>query len=230
VTLLFAAVLELVLAASASAEGSGVEEVIALEQAGQDAAALALAESLSQTPPASAVAHLEAARLGLKLGAPTPSIERHLQAARGLAPDNPRLRYLSAQVKEGQGDEAGARALYLEAVSLRSGYTEARTRLVAIGIRSQDWALAETQLKALLSAGERSVGRRLQLARVLEEAAKPAEAEAVLVKLHHEDSSNAAVTSALEDFYARHGRTKDLQALRRAEPAKKLRPLQPSRR
>jgi len=160
VTLLFAAVLELVLAASASAEGSGVEEVIALEQAGQDAAALALAESLSQTPPASAVAHLEAARLGLKLGAPTPSIERHLQAARGLAPDNPRLRYLSAQVKEGQGDEAGARALYLEAVSLRSGYTEARTRLVAIGIRSQDWALAETQLKALLSAGELSVGGR----------------------------------------------------------------------
>jgi predicted Zn-dependent protease len=227
---LFAAVLELVLAASASAEGSGVEEVIALEQAGQDAAALALAESLSQTPPASAVAHLEAARLGLKLGAPTPSIERHLQAARVLAPDNPRLRYLSAQVKEGQGDDAGARALYLEAVSLRSGYTEARTRLVAIGIRSKDWALAETQLKALLGAGERSVGRRLQLAKVLEEAAKPAEAEAVLLKLHHEDSSNITVTAALEDFYLRHGRTKDLQALRRAEPVKKLRPLQPSRR
>jgi predicted Zn-dependent protease len=226
---LFAAVLQLVWAASSSAAGSGVEEVIALEQAGQDAAALALAESLSQTPPSSAVAHLEAARLGLKMGVPTPSIEKHLQAARVLAPDNPRLRYLSAQVKEGQGDDAGARALYLEAVSLRSGYTEARTRLVAIGIRSKDWTLAEMQLKALLSAGESSVGRRLQLARVLENAGKTAEADAVLVRLHHEDTSNATVTSALEAFYLRQGRTKDAQALRVAEPAKKLRPLQPSR-
>jgi predicted Zn-dependent protease len=228
--MLFATVLNFVLAASASAAGSGVEEVIALEQAGQDAAALALAESLSQTPPASALPHLEAARLGLKLGAPTLSIEKHLQAARALAPDNPRLRYLSAQVKEGQGDDAGARALYLEAVALRSGYTEARTRLVAIGIRSKDWALAEAQLRALLAAGERSVGRRLQLARVLEDADKTADAEAVLVKLHHEDPSNATVTSALEDFYLRHGRTKDAQALRRGGTEKKLRPLQPSRR
>jgi predicted Zn-dependent protease len=226
---LFAAVLELVLAASPSAAGAGMEEVVALEQAGQDAAALARAEVLAQTPPASAVAHLEAARLGLKVGVPTPSIEKHLQAARALAPDNPRLHYLSAQVKEGQGDDAGARVLYLQAVSLRSGYAEARTRLVAIGIRSQDWALAESQLKALVAAGERSVGRRLQLARVLEDAGKLSEAEGVLVTLHHEDTSNAPVTAALEAFYLRHGRTKDAQALRVTEPAKKLRPLQPSR-
>jgi predicted Zn-dependent protease len=227
--MLLAALLELALAAAGSPAGSGVEEVQSLEQSGHDEAALALAESLSQGTPPSALTHLEAARLGLKLGAPTASIEKHLQAARVLAPDNPRLRYLAAQVKEGQGDDRGARALYQEAVSLRADYTEARTRLVAIGIRSKDWALAEAQLKALLASGERSVGRRLQLARVLEDDAKPAEAEAVLVKLHHEEPANATVTSALADFYVRHGRPKDAQAVRRAEPEKKLRPLQPSR-
>lgn len=227
--MLLAALLELALAAAGSPAGSGVEEVQSLEQSGHDEAALALAESLSQGTPPSALAHLEAARLGLKLGAPTASIEKHLQAARVLAPDNPRLRYLAAQVKEGQGDDRGARTLYQEAVSLRADYTEARTRLVAIGIRSKDWALAEAQLKALLASGERSVGRRLQLARVLEDHAKPAEAEAVLVKLHHEEPANATVTSALADFYVRHGRPKDAQAVRRAEPEKKLRPLQPSR-
>ncbi len=225
---MLAALLGLTLAAGSS-PGSGVEEVLSLEQAGQDKAALAMAEALSQRTPPSALAHLEAARLGLKLGAPTASIETHLQAARVLAPDNPRLRYLSAQVKEGQGDDQGARALYQEAVSLRADYTEARTRLVAIGIRSRDWALAETQLRALLASGERSVGRRLQLARVLEDDGKPAEAQAVLVKLHHEEPANATVTSALADFYVRHGRVKDAQAVRRVEPEKKLRPLQPSR-
>jgi predicted Zn-dependent protease len=227
---LFAALLELLLTTSGTAPGSGIEQVLALEQAGHSEEALARAETLSQQTPPSALAHLEAARLGLKLGVPTASVEKHLQAARLLAPDNPRARYLSAEVKEGQGDDAGARALYLQAVALRSTYTEARTRLVAIGIRSQDWALAEAQLKALVASGERSVGRRLQLARVLEDAAKPAEAEAVLVKLHHEDPTNAMVNSTLADFYVRHGRPKEAQALERTQPAKKLRPLQPSRR
>ena len=226
---MLAALLGLALAAAGSATGSGVEEVLSLEQAGQDAAALEMAESLSQKTPPSALAHLEAARLGLKLGAPTASVEKHLQIARVLAPDNPRLRYLSAQVKEGQGDDRGARALYQEAVSLRSDYTEARTRLVAIGIRSKDWALAEMQLRALLASGERSVGRRLQLGRVLEDGGKSAEAEAVLVKLHHDEPTNPTVTAALADFYGRHGRPRDAQAVRRAEPEKKLRPLQPSR-
>jgi predicted Zn-dependent protease len=226
---LSAALLGFVLAAPATAPRAGLEDVLALEQAGKDQAALALAEALSQRLPPSALYHLEAARLGLKVGAPTPAVEAHLSAARALAPDNPRQRYLSAQVKEGQGDDAGARALYLQAVSLRSDYTEARTRLVAIGIRSKDWALAETQLKALLGAGERSVGRRLQLARVLEDAGKTAEAETLLRKMHHDDAGNATVTAALEDYYLRHGRPQDAQALRKTEPDKKLRPLQPSR-
>ena len=227
---LFAALLKLVLTASGGASGSGVDAVLALEQAGSSEAALAKAEALSQQMPPSALAHLEAARLGLKLGAQTSAIEKHLQAARVLAPDNPRVPYLSAQVEEGRGDDAGARALYLAAVSLRHDYTEARTRLVAIGIRSKDWALAESQLKALLAAGERSVGRRLQLARVLEDASKPGEAEAVLVQLHQEDATNGTVTSTLADFYVRHGRPKEALALQRTQTTKKLRPLQPSRR
>lgn len=226
---LSAALLLFLWTSSGSAAGSGVEEVLALEQAGRDDAALAAAEALCKQPSSTALPHIEAARLGLKLGQPTATIEAHLLAARALGPNNPRVRYLQAQVKEGEGQDAEARALYLEAVALRSGYTEARTRLVAMGIRSKDWALAETQLRALLAAGESSVGRRLQLARVLEEASKTQEAEALLVKLHREEPANATVTSALADFYVRHDRAKEALALRRPPAVKKLRPLQPSR-
>jgi Flp pilus assembly protein TadD len=217
------------LLSAAAARGSGVEAVLALEQAGHDGAALEMAETLCRETPGSPLPHLEAARLGLKLGRDTAYIEAHLQAALRLAPDNPRIRYLSALVKEGQGDDVAARALYLEAVSLRSGYTEARTRLAAMATRHQDWAMAETQLKALIAAGNRAAGVRLQLARVLEEAQRPAAAEAVLVKLHREDRTNASVTAALSDFYLRHDRPNDSLAVLKAQPTKKLRPLQPSR-
>ena len=227
---LFPRLLALLLGVTGASPGSGVEPVLALEQAGQDDAALAMAETLSSNTPPSALPHLEAARLGLKLGRDTALIEKHLQAARALAPDNPRVRYLAALVKEGQGDDASARALYLEALHLRSGYTEARTRLAALATRSKDWALAETQLRALIAAGDSTAGRRLQLARVLEDASKLSAAEAVLVTLHREDRAQASVTEELADFYARHGRIKESLAVRRTESTKKLRPLQPSRR
>ncbi len=221
----------LLLAVSPSAPASqGVEAVLALEASGQDEKALALAEEQSRHTPPSALPHLEAARLALKLGKDTASMEAHLQAARALAPDNPRVRYLAALVKEGEADDGAARVLYLEAISLRSNYVEARSRLVALAIRVRDWVLAEEQLRALLASGERSVGRRLQLAKVLEGAGKSSQAEAVLVGLHHEEPTNAAVTSALADYYERHNRMKEALALRRAPAAKKLRPLQPSRR
>jgi len=221
----------LVLAAPAGATAaSGVEEVVALEQAGQDEAALAKAEELSQKVPPSALPHLEAARLALKLGHDSAGVERHLEVARTLAPDNPRVRYLMALAKETQGNDAAARALYLEAIALRASYTEARSRLAALAIRTRDWALAEVQLRMLVALGERSFGRRLQLAHVLEEAGKSSQAETVLVTLHREQPNNAAVTTALADFYERHDRMKEAVALRHAAAAKKLRPLQPSRR
>lgn len=218
------------LTALGSGPGSGVEPVLALEQAGHDEAALEMAQTLCQEAPGSPLPHLEAARLGLKLGRDTAFIDAHLKAAQRLGPDNPRVRYLSALVKEGQGDDAAARVLYLEAVSLRSGYTEARTRLAAMGMRRKDWALAETQLRALIAAGDHTAGRRMQLARVLEDASKLPAAEAVLLKLHREDRANASVTAALSDFYMRHDRMKESLALLSTQQTKKLRPLQPSRR
>lgn len=217
-----------VLAMSGSGAAAGVEQVLALEQAGRDEAALALSEQLAVQPPYSALPHLEAARLGLKLGRDTALIQGHLQAARDLAPNNPRVRYLGALVREGQGDDAGARVLYLEAVALRSSYAEARSRLVALGVRTRDWTLAEQQLRALIAGGDRSVGRRLQLARVQEDAHEFTEAEATLKALHRAEPHNAVVTSALADFYTRQGRTREATALRQ-EPSSKKRPLQPSR-
>lgn len=218
-----------VLAMAGDGPGSGVDPVLALEQAGHDEAALALAEQLASQSPPSHLAHLEAARLGLKLGRDAGAVEGHLQAARTLAPDNPRVYALGALLREGQGDDASARALYLRAVALRSGYTEARTRLVALGVRTRDWALAEEQLRALIAGGDRSVGRRLQLARVLEDAGRLGDAEATLRALHREEPHHSLVTGALADFYLRHDRAQEAVALRRP-PSKKLRPLQPSKR
>ncbi len=208
----------------------GVAAVLALEQSGHDEAALALAEELSRATPSSALPHLEAVRLGLKLGREPATLEPHLQAARALAPDNPRVRYLAGVLKEGEGDDAAARALYLEAISLRQSYSEARSRLLALAIRSRDWALAEAQLRALLVLGEHSVGKRLELARVLEEGGKLSQSETVLLALHYEEPANATVTAALADYYQRHNRMQEALALRRAAPEKKLRPLPPSRR
>jgi predicted Zn-dependent protease len=222
--------LTLWLLTSGSAQGSGVEPVLALEQAGHDEAALQMAETLCAQPPYSPLPHLEAARLGLKLGRDGTFVQKHLEAARALAPDNPRVRYLSAEVREAGGNDAAARALYLEAVGLRAGYTEARTRLVALGIRTKDWTLAEAQLRAILAAPSgRTVGRRLQLARVLEDGGKLPEAEVLLLKLHHEDPASATVTLALSDFYTRHDKLKKALALQHETQPKKLRPLQPSR-
>lgn len=208
----------------------GVAAVLTLEASGQDQAALALAEELSRRTPPSVLPHLEAVRLGLKLGREPATLEGHLQAARALAPDNPRVRYLAALLKEGEGDDAAARGLYLEAIALRHSYSEARARLLALAIRSRDWGLAEAQLRALLVLGEYSLGKRLQLARVLEEGGKLSQAETVLLALHYEEPANATVTAALADYYERHNRMQEALALRRAAPAKKLRPLQPSRR
>ncbi len=215
---------------SAPPASPDVAAVLALEQSGHDEAALALAEQLCLRTPPSALPQLEAARLGLKLGKDTATIDRHLQVARYLAPDNPRVRYLAALAKEGVGEDAAARLLYLEAIWLRNGYTEARTRLVALAIRTRDWTLAEAQLRDLAALGERSAGRRLQLAHVLEEQGKLSQAEAVLVQLHRDEPKNPAVTTALADYLERHNRLTEALALRRAPPEKKLRPLQPSRR
>ncbi len=227
----FAHTLGLLLAVASTAPAPpDVAPVLALEQSGHDEAALALAEQLCLRKPPSALPQLEAARLGLKLGKDTPTIEKHLQAARFLAPDNPRVRYLAALSKEGVGDDQAARLLYLEAIWLRAGYSEARARLVALAIRTRDWTLAEVQLRDLAALGERSVGRRLQLAHVLEEQGKLSQAESVLLQLHHDEPKNAAVTAALADYYERHNRMEEALALRRAPTEKKLRPLQPSRR
>jgi Flp pilus assembly protein TadD len=217
------------LAMSGDGTGTGVDAVLALELAGRDEAALAMAEQLCLQPPASALPHLEAARLGLKLGRDPASIENHLRRARELAPTNPRARYLEALVREGQGDDGRARVLYLEAVALRSSYGDARSRLVALGVRTRDWPLAEEQLRALVAAGDRTPGRRLQLARVQEDASKLVEAEATLRALHREQPHNDTTTAALADFYQRHGRTSEAAAVRRTTQPKKLRPLQPSR-
>ncbi len=121
--------LALLLGVTGDFSGSGVEPVLALEQAGQDEAALAMAEQPLPAASAPPLPHLEAARLGLKLGRETAFIETHLQAARALSAGQPAGPLPgSALVKEGQGDDARRGALYLEAAARCAAATPRRGR------------------------------------------------------------------------------------------------------
>jgi tetratricopeptide (TPR) repeat protein len=220
------------LAVAVVLSASPLDAIVAREQAGDDAGALALAESWAAADPRSPYGHLEAARLGLKLGQNLEAVDHHLRWAYALAPDNPRSLHLWGLLEEERGDIEGARAAQRRALALRSDYLEAHVRLAALAQRAKDWAEAERELRVLIAAGDRSVGTRLQLASVQEKGGHPSDAERTLTELHRAEPKNAVVTRALADLYQRTGRTKQAQALLKSldPPKRSLRPLAASRR
>jgi predicted Zn-dependent protease len=209
-----------------------LDQIVTREGAGDDAGALALAESWAAGDPRSPYGHLEAARLGLKLGTHLEVVDWHLRWAYALAPDNPRGLHLWGLLEEERGDIEGARAAQRRALVLRSDYADARRRLAALAQRVGDWTEAERELSQLISSGDGDTGTRLQLASAQEKSGQTAEAEQTLSALHRAQPKNAVVTRALADYYARTGRSKQATALLRSlEPQKRtLRPLSASRR
>jgi tetratricopeptide (TPR) repeat protein len=208
------------------------EEIAAFEGAGNDTGALAWAEWWSQTEPRSPYGHLEAARLGLKLGARLEMVDWHLRWAYALAPDNPRGLYLWGVLREEQGDVQGARESQRKAIALRADYVEAHRRLAALAQRASDWGEAEKELQYLIGAGDGDTGLKLQLASVQERSGQVPQAEKTLTDLHKAQPKNVVVTRALADFYGRTGRQKQATALYKTlEPQKKaMRSLSASRR
>jgi Flp pilus assembly protein TadD len=209
-----------------------IDQISGREQAGDDGGALALAEGWAAGEPRSPYGHLEAARLGLKLGRDLERVDAHLRDAYALSPDNPRALHLWGVLEEERGDFEGARGAQRRALSLRSDYTEARVRLAALAQRVGDWPEAEREIRALIDSGDRSAGMRLQLASVQQKQGRMVDAERTLVELHRSEPGNAVATRALADLYASTGRTKQSAALLRSldPPKRELRPLRSSRR
>jgi len=208
------------------------EQITAYEALGNDAGALAWAEWWAQTEPRSPYGHLEAARLGLKLGNKLETVDWHLRWAYALAPENPRGLHLWGLLEEERGDIPGAREAQRKAIALRGDYLDAHRRLAALAQRAGDWAEAEKELRYLIGAGDGDVGLKLQLASVQEKSGQTPQAEKTLTDLHKAQPKNAVVTRALADFYGRTGRQKQATALLKTlEPQKKaMRSLNASRR
>lgn len=208
-----------------------LEAISAREAAGDDGGALAVAESWASVEPGSPYGHLEAARLGLKLGRSLETVDWHLRWAYALAPDNPRGLHLWGLLEEERGDLEGARGAQRKAIVLRSDYLDAHRRLAALAERAGDWAEAEKELKYLIRAGDGDTGLKVQLARVQERAGRPDVAEATLADLHRAEPKNVVVTRALADLYARTGRPQQSAALMKSlEPHKRaMRSLNASR-
>lgn len=208
------------------------EEISAYEGAGNDAGALSWAEWWAQTEPRSPYGHLEAARLGLKLGTRLDMVDWHLRWAYALAPDNPRGVHLWGVLEEERGDIQGAREAQRKAIALRGDYVDAHRRLAALAQRAGDWAEAEKELRYLIGAGDGDTGLKLQLASVQERSGQVPQAEKTLTDLHRAQPKNAVVTRALAEFYGRTGRQKQATALLKTlEPQKKaMRSLSASRR
>ena len=208
------------------------EQIAAFEGSGNDAGALAWAEWWAQNEPRSPYSHLEAARLGLKLGTRLEMVDWHLRWAYALAPDNPRGLHLWGLLEEERGDVQGAREAQRKAIALRADYVDAHQRLAALAQRANDWGEAEQELRWLVGAGEGDTGVKLQLAGVQEKSGQVPQAEKTLTELHKAQPKNAVVTRALADFYGRTGRQKQATALLKTlEPQKKaMRSLSASRR
>jgi predicted Zn-dependent protease len=211
---------------------SPLESIVAREKSGDDAGALAMAESWVAAEPSSPYGHLESARLGLKLGKNLEAVDHHLRWAYALAPDNPRGLHYWGLLEEERGDIEGARAAQRRALALKSDYLDAHVRLAALAQRVGDWKEAEQELRVLIAAGDRSVGTRLQLATAQEKGGHAKDAEMTLTELHRAEPKNAVVTRALADFYNRTGRTKQAAALLKSldPPKRSLRPLAASKR
>jgi tetratricopeptide (TPR) repeat protein len=207
---------------------------LARESAGDSEGALAEVLVIMRAWPSAPLPRLEAARLLLKLGGDLEQVRAHLDVAAQGAPDNPRLHYLRGLLFEEQAEPRLAAQAYERAVALRSTYEEARFRLGGVWAAQGDWLKAEMHYRLLARARPEWVQVRLQLIQVIEKQGRVADAERELMLLKGEQPGNVQVLNSLAAFYERTGRPRLAAQVRAAAPApapaKKMRPLRPSRR
>jgi len=207
-------------------------DALLLEERGDDAAALKALDKLARQNPSWELPRLEAARLRLKHGRDLDHAELDLEAARALAPENPRAHLLWAMLCQEQGRVEEAIRSLEEAVALKRDFLEARGRLASLYVQQGRLPEAERQYKTLLAYQPDSVPPRLQLAEVHEKQGQLESAERELRRLLDDHPESVQVRQRLAAFYERTGRPelaeKAFQGTERK--SRKLRPLPKSRR
>ena len=213
------------------AAGPSLDAALAKEAAGDDAGALAVAEQVERAQPAWALAHLEGGRLALKLG----ELDRaRLEISIGcvLAPENPRGQFLQGELLEEQGVFDEAAQAFERALDYRAGYEDAHRHLGTLYLQLGDPHRAEQHLQEALAASPGDLLLQLQLAQAVEAEGRVDDAQRTLELAHRAHPAARLVTERLAAFYRRHGLADRADALEEAlrRPARKLRPLRPSRR
>jgi tetratricopeptide (TPR) repeat protein len=220
-------------AQAATSTPATLQDALALEAAGDDAAALAAVEALVRDRPTWELPRLEAARLLLKMGGALEQAEAHLNAVAGVAPNNPRAWYLRGLLWEERGDRMQAVRAYEQAVQYRASYEDARFRLGGLWASLGDFLKSELHYRYLARARPEWVQVRLQLAEVLEKQERLLDAENELLAARSFQPGSPLVLRRLADFYERTGRPALAQKVRKSmEPQQKrrMRELKPSRR
>ncbi|MBX7101337.1 MAG: tetratricopeptide repeat protein [Myxococcaceae bacterium] len=219
-------------AASPSELTLALQHALAQEAAGDEPGALRELDGLVHRAPTWELPRMESARLLLKRGERLELAQAHLEAARSLAPENPRAHYLWALWLEEEHRPAQAIAALGVALVLRPEFDEASFRLGALLLSQGDAAGAVVAYRRALKRHPEATGSRLQLALALERSGHVAEAEHELSLLAQASATRQVGTAKLADLYARTGREAKAQKLRASlgAPERKLRPLLPSRR
>jgi tetratricopeptide (TPR) repeat protein len=199
---------------------------------GDLSAASAKLERAAAQAPSWGLAWLELADVQLRAGAAPGAIERSLEAARSLAPENPRAWLLSARFLEQRGARDEAVAAYARAVELRPSLVEARERMGLLLLSADRPGDALPHLQAAFAVRREDRALRANLADAYERLGDLKRAEAELRALADE-GPGTVYRRRLAAFYERTGRPKKAAAeLRKPDAgprrARAMRPLLPS--
>lgn len=208
-----------------------LDQAMALEATGDDAAATGVLEQAVKVDPSWAIGHLELGRFALKQGQ-SELAHWHLDVARSLNPEMPRAHYLYALAADELGQRAEAKRALQVALTLRPGYADAQVRLAGVMIADGALTEAEQLLRSYVSTHPELSGPRLQLADVLERLGQFDGAVTELRALWGKPSLRAVAGRRLVALLEGRGRKEEAEEVRRSidPPKRQMRSLQPSRK
>lgn len=212
-------------------ERAALQAALAREARGDSAGALVELEALVRRNPIWELPRLEAARLLLERGDALSRAQWHAEAARSLAPENPRAQYLAGLVLEEQGELRQAVDALETAVALREDFAQARFRLAGL-LLAREPARAVHHYELLARQDPQSPGVRLQLAQALEASGALPAAEAALKAAARLPRGQEPAARRLIALYERTGRQGEAARWRKSleVPKRSLRELRPSAR
>ncbi len=205
--------------------------------AGRFGEALALFRSALAAAPTWSAAHLETAHALLMVGGDTRLIGQHLEQARLLERDSPRLHYIEGLLMEEIRKPERAAAAYERAVDVRPSMLDARLRLGRLLLQEGQLEGATEHLESAVRLAPALLPARANLASAYEAAGRIDDAASQLETVASLFPDNPFHLQRLADLYERHGRTADAREVMRrveqlgpAEERPRMRPLLPSRR